>query len=162
MPQDPTEILARTIWGEARSTGKAGMQHVASVILNRANNPRWWGDDVISVCQKPRQFSCWNEQDPNREKLLAVTEADPEFRTAMFIALQAHQLPDLTGGADSYYALSMATPPTWAAKATRTMVDGWHAFYRTELPAATSFARKPATADDLNAQELKSLDQTSS
>lgn len=133
------------------------MQHVASVILNRANNPRWWGTDIVSVCQKPWQFSCWNESDLNRAKLLAVTEADPEFRTAMFIACQAGSLPDLTGGADSYYALSMAEPPAWVSRAVRTMTDGWHAFYRVELPAPSTFAQRPVTADDLNAEELKKV-----
>ena len=45
---DPVDILARTIWGEARNQDRVGMEAVASVILHRARNPRWWGTDVVS------------------------------------------------------------------------------------------------------------------
>lgn len=133
---DPIDTLARTIWGEARSCGAAGMGHVANVILNRAEAPSWWGHDVISVCLKPFQFSCWNSDDPNLPKLTAVTSLDPEFKLALSIAAHAvaNTLPDATGGADSYYALSMKHPPLWAKPpAVRTFADGWHAFYKTRM-----------------------------
>jgi spore germination cell wall hydrolase CwlJ-like protein len=130
---DPVDTLARTIWGEARGCGGPGMRHVASVILNRADHPTWWGRSITGVCLQPWQFSCRNHDDPNLSKLLAVTEADPEFAVAMQIAHRAvsGMLPDETRGADSYFALSMKTPPAWAAKARRVAVDGWHAFYVT-------------------------------
>lgn len=133
---DPVDTMARTLYGEARGCGASGMRHVASVISNRANHPSWWGISIVTVCRQPWQFSCWNKNDPNLPKLLAVTESDPDFRLALGIAnvAVARQLPDLTYGADSYYALAMRTPPYWAAKAVRTMVDGWHAFYRTVAP----------------------------
>ena len=131
------DTLARTIWGEARGCGLAGMAHVANVIVNRADNPRWWGDDVIHVCTAPEQFSCWNADDPNREKLLAVADTDPEFMIAVTIATAAvgRRLGDGTGGADSYYAKSMAAPPAWAARGTVTLDDGWHIFLRMEIAA---------------------------
>lgn len=134
---DPVDVLARTLWAEARGCGGNGMQHVANVIINRANNPRWWGHSILEVCLKPMQFSCWNLNDPNRAKLVAVTPDNPEFATALRIAAQAvaGKLPDATFNADSYYALTMPRPPYWAAKAVRTMSDGWQAFYRVELPA---------------------------
>jgi len=139
---DPTDTLARTIWGEARGCGGPGMRHVASVIINRADHPTWWGRSVVGVCTQPWQFSCRNPNDPNLAKLLAVTEADPTFAAAMRIAALAisRQLPDGTYGADSYYALSMKTPPAWAATARRVAVDGWHAFYvtRPNAPPGTS------------------------
>lgn len=131
------DTLARTIWGEARGCGVAGMGHVANVIVNRADNPRWWGDDVVHVCTAPEQFSCWNAGDPNRAKLLEVTESDPEFMIAITIAIAAmgRRLGDATGGADSYYAKSMVTPPGWAGRGKVTLDDGWHIFLRTELAA---------------------------
>ena len=109
------------------------MKNVASVILNRAANPSWWGASIVSVCTAPYQFSCRNMNDPNRAKMLAVTMADPEFAVATRIADLAVSgaLPDATGGADSYYALSMHNPPSWAATARRTYADGWHAFFIT-------------------------------
>ena len=81
------------------------------------------------------QFSCWNPGDVNRAKLLAVTSADPWFSIAEGIAGAALSggIPDETNGADSYYALSMETPPEWVKGATHTYSsDGWHSFWRVE------------------------------
>lgn len=110
------QILAKTIWGEARGGGVAGMQSVASVIVNRAKKPGWWGDDIRSICLKPYQFSCWLSNDPNLPKILAVDEANTQYAIAMEVAEQAinSTLTDTTNGATSYYAESMAEPPKWA------------------------------------------------
>jgi len=134
---DLVETYAKTIWGEARGCGQVGMSHVASVILNRATHPRWWGTDIVKVCTAPWQFSCWNENDPNLRKMNAVTIADPQFAVATRIAEQAiaGNLLDETGGADSYYARSMSKPPSWASRGKKTFEDQWHIFYRLELPA---------------------------
>ncbi len=123
-------ILARTAWGEARGGGKAGMAHVIMVAMNRVRHPTWWGHDVSSVCLAPWQFSCWNVDDPNRTKLLAVTPSDPQFAMALTLAERAidGQLPDETGGADSYYALTLK-PPYWTARAQHTTNDNWHSFW---------------------------------
>jgi hypothetical protein len=131
------DIMARTLYGEARGCGAAGMRHVASVILNRAAHPRWWGNDPVSVCVAPEQFSCWNKNDPNLPKLKKITTADPIFSVAVGIAEAAiaGTLTDETGGADSYYAVSMPHPPAWAPRAVKTFTDGWHQFCRVELPA---------------------------
>ena len=132
---DPLDVMARTLWGEARSGGAAGMRHVASVILNRANHPRWWGSDIRGVCLAPMQFSCWNSDDINRPKLEAVGPDDPWFLIAKVVsaAAIAGNLVDATLGADSYFAHSMSTKPSWAAHAVHTYSDGWHDFYRVEL-----------------------------
>ena len=112
MSPDPIDILARTIWGEARGDGRVGMEAVASVVLNRVADPGWWGRDIVSVCQTPWQFSCWNKNNPNREKLLAVTGSDHSFTTALAVADAAvtGTLADTTGGATSYYAESIPEP----------------------------------------------------
>lgn len=129
---DPVEVVARTLWGEARGEGLRGMQAVANVIANRVANPRWWGKDWISVCRKAYQFSCWNETDPNRQLLLNVDETDKRFAIAMRIARNAidGRLPDLTKGSDHYYARSMRKPPTWAAGRDARARIGNHLFYR--------------------------------
>lgn len=138
MISDDIDCLARTVWGEARGCGAVGMRHVASVVINRVLHPRWWGRSVLGVCCQPWQFSCRNVGDPNLPLLLAVTPADPLFSEALAIARAAvsGQLVDETHGADSYYALSMRTPPAWAGSAVRTMTDAWHRFYRTITPQA--------------------------
>ncbi|MBI5120055.1 MAG: cell wall hydrolase [Rhodospirillales bacterium] len=89
---DPVDILARTLWGEARGESKAGREAVARVVLNRVAHARakggrfWWGGDIFSVCLKPWQFSCWNANDPNRAKLEAVQEGNKIFDQCLRIA----------------------------------------------------------------------------
>lgn len=131
---DPIDVLARTIWGEDRGGGDIGMHAVANVICNRANHPRWWGTDIVAVCMEPSQFSCWNHGDPNRDKVLGVTDADPQFRAAIEIARRAveEDLLDVTEGADSYYAIGSPTP-SWVSTATFTVEIAGQRFYRAEL-----------------------------
>lgn len=132
------DTLARTIWGEARGEGIPGMEAVASVILNRTANPSWWGHDIVSVCLQPWQFSCWNDGDPNKQKLHSVSlRSDPDFSSATGIAMRAvnGELPDPTRGSDSYYALSMPIPPKWATRSAFTFIIGRHAFYRLQIAA---------------------------
>lgn len=123
------DTLARTLWGEARGEGRAGMQAVANVIRNRALRPGWWGRSIAEVCLRPWQFSCWLKDDPNREKLLRVSDDDPAFVLARAIAAQALAggLTDLTGGATHYHAVDAA--PGWAKGRTPCAVIGRHAFY---------------------------------
>lgn len=131
------DTLARTAWAEARGDGQDGMTAVMNVICTRANNPRWWGNNIANVCLKPWQFSCWNANDPNRAKLMAVTDSDPQFALALNLAELAVEcvLPDITKGADSYYAMSMLEPPAWATPDKFTAQVGSQRFYRVELPA---------------------------
>lgn len=158
---DPVQVLAGTLWGEARSTGAPGMRHVASVVLNRVAHPGWWGSDVVSICLAPWQFSCWNENDPNRAKILAVTEADGWFAIAKSIATQAiaGQLSDETFGADSYFALTMPTKPRWAVSAQHTFSDGWHSFWITHATSVQNVSVH-SVADDLNDAELAKIKGT--
>lgn len=129
------DVLARTLWGEARGEGTQGMEAVASVVLNRVavameKGGYWWGNDIISVCQKPYQFSCWNRSDANYRKLQALTEKDIHFATALRIARRAvaDVLPDATNDATHYHANSIL--PDWANGQTPTTVIGHHIFYK--------------------------------
>ena len=130
------DTLTRTLWAEARGEGTAGMEAVASVVLNRVkiaaeNNGRWWwGENIIQVCQKPYQFSCWNRSDANFQKLQAVDEKDLYFATAMRIARRAAEgaIPDSTDGATHYHA--RGTDPYWARGETPVAAIGNHIFYR--------------------------------
>lgn len=125
------EIFARTLWGEARGEGSIGMSAVASVIMNRVQHPAWWGHNAPDVCLKPWQFSCWNAADPNRAKLLAVTDEDPQYVTALSIAKQAlaGNLPDMTKGATSYKTRWLAWPRDWGDPVPALVTIGSHAFY---------------------------------
>lgn len=70
------DVVARTVYGEARGEPWLGKVAVAWVIRNRVevdlnddDKPDWWGEGYIPISKHPWQFSCWNEKDPNRELL---------------------------------------------------------------------------------------------
>jgi len=129
------DVMARTLWGEARGQGQLGMQAVANVILNRVKtaqrfNGYWWGNSIIEVCHKPYQFSCWNKFDPSYKRLLRVSESNIHFMTALRVARRARLglLDDVTHGADHYHADYVA--PDWAKGRKPTAVIGAHRFYK--------------------------------
>jgi spore germination cell wall hydrolase CwlJ-like protein len=138
------DVLARTIWGEARNQGREGMEAVACVIRNRVAlgvaYDYWWGNTIEKVCQKPYQFSCWLKDDPNLPKLLAVTPAnDIAFRVALEIAANYDSLFDHTNGATHYHTRNIL--PKWSNNEKPTAIIGAHIFYRLRevprLPAVT-------------------------
>lgn len=124
------DVLARTIYGEARGESFNGKVAVAYTIINRAARPSWWGGDITTVCLAPKQFSCWNSDDPNFALLQEVNLDSFSFRDCLAAALLVYNrtLPDPTNGATHYYALSMSTPPTWAAKMKAVAAIGGHKF----------------------------------
>ena len=128
------DVLARTLWGEARGEGAQGMEAVANVILNREKIARakgkfWWGNNIIQICQKPYQFSCWNRSDPNFRKLQEVDGSDLYFATAFRIANRAvlGVLDDITLGATHYHADYIT--PYWAKGKEPIAIIGSHKFY---------------------------------
>jgi spore germination cell wall hydrolase CwlJ-like protein len=130
------DVLARTLWGEARGEGTAGLEAVAAVVLNRVKVAQnhggkyWWGANIIQVCQKPYQFSCWNRSDPSFQKLQAVDETNLYFASALRVARRAviGALKDQTGGATHYHADYV--DPYWARGETPTTTIGRHIFYQ--------------------------------
>jgi hypothetical protein len=126
--------LARTIYGEARGESVRGMEAVAAVVMNRVRRASerggwWWGSTPIDVCRKPQQFSCWNETDPNRCKILAVDPEHPVFRICLRIARRAiaGTLKDPTKGATHYHAKDVSPP--WARSRKPSAEIGGHKFY---------------------------------
>lgn len=138
---DPVDVLARTLWGEARGEGEARMEAVAAVVLNRVETSarlggrHWWGRDVVSVCRCKLQFSCWNPGDPDRAELLAVNERDPSFRLAKSVAERAiaGRIDDPTCGATTYKVASLPWPYSWGRPRLPLVTIGKHAFYNLEI-----------------------------
>ena len=121
-------VLALTCWRENRGGGLAGMQSVANVIMNRAAQRT---ETPYEVCVAKWQFSSMTaENDPQLGLYPGI--AEPAWIQALEIAATAArgELADITGGATSYYALSMATPPYWAAKMTPTVEIAGQAFFK--------------------------------
>ena len=137
------DTLARTLWGEARGEGEAGMIAVAAVVRNRVDisarlgGRHWWGHDWIGVCRARGQFASWNPGNPNRAKLLTVRGSDPDFRLAKRIAADAiaGRVDDPTYGATAYRVADQPWPYTWGHFRLPLAEIGLHAFY--------NFAREP-------------------
>lgn len=129
------DVLARTIYGEARGETPLGREAVAAVILNRVHIAQqgggyWWGNDIVSVCQKPYQFSCWLPDDPNLYEISNVRSQDPIFSTCLRIARRSvlGLLGDPTIGATHYHAKEIR--PSWARGQAPTVRIGNHIFYK--------------------------------
>ena len=131
------EILARTIYGEARGEyklangGMASLVAVGNVVMNRLHAQSWFGQTVMQVCKKPWQFSCWNKSDPNYIILTQLTIDDPVFEICMLVArnLMKNQWPDLTNGANHYHSKQMIDKPSWAVHYYPCFEIGRHLFY---------------------------------
>ncbi|MNF74888.1 Cell Wall Hydrolase [compost metagenome] len=136
MNEQTIDVLARTLWGEARGEGLAGQIAVGHVIRNRVHDGKdksWWGEGYIGVCRARWQFSCWNANDPNYVYLSGQKDIPAaqyaQAREAALIAMENLQ-PDPTGGATHYYVAKMKNPPSWRTNATRTCVIGSHVFFK--------------------------------
>lgn len=127
---DPVDVLSRTLYGEARGEPLKGIEAVAAVVMNRVRRKGWFGADVVSVCLKPYQFSCWNDDDPNLAKILLATEDEPIFATCVRIARRAVNgtLKDPVRGATHYHTL--ACSPKWAMSKVPVAQVGNHLFYK--------------------------------
>lgn len=129
------DILARTLYGEARGESVRGKEAVAAVIVNRVNRARlrgghyWWGSSIIQVCHKPWQFSCWNANDTNCQKIKAVDRTNKTFLSCIRIAMRAINgtLKDPTGGSTHYHVKGLFPP--WAKGRSPKAEIGRHQFY---------------------------------
>ncbi len=125
------KILAKTIYGEARGElnnfGLAPLIAVGNVVLNRFRKK--FANSISDVCLAPYQFSCWNQKDPNYEKLKNLDESSSIFKTCLDVSenLIEGKWPDLTDGCDHYHAKSIK--PYWAGQLTPKRVFGNHLFY---------------------------------
>ncbi|HEY5046718.1 MAG TPA: cell wall hydrolase [Rhizomicrobium sp.] len=138
---DEAQVLAATLYGEARGEGEAGLEAVACVVLNRVriaragNRAQFGCGTVASCCLAPWQFSCWNEADPNRAKLLALDFDRPIFASewqCLEIARRALAggLPDTVDGATFYKVSSLPWPREWGRQVPPAKVIGRQSFYR--------------------------------
>ncbi len=136
MWDEDQQILARTIYGEARGEytrsdgGLASLIAVGNVVMNRTRHQKRFGQNMRDVCLKPYQFSCWNKGDPNLDKLMTIKGSDPLFNMCLEVAQHVMEgtWPDLTKGSDHYHATYVA--PYWAKGQKPSLKLGRHVFYK--------------------------------
>ncbi|MDR2780977.1 MAG: cell wall hydrolase [Holosporaceae bacterium] len=125
------DILARTIYGEGRGElhrfGIASPIAIANVIVNRMKKN--FAKTIADVCLAQYQFSCWNKNDVNYDKIKNVTDGDSVFKICREISENVLQekWPDLTDGCDHYH--EKTTKPFWAAYREPKRIFGSHNFY---------------------------------
>lgn len=122
------EIMAKTIFGEARGETYEGQVAVACCILNRFKSGKWFaGKTIAQTCQKPWQFSCWNKNDPNSQKIASLTF--PTY-SKYFPIIKDAILGDITNGATHYYAPALVKEPNWAKGKEPCFECGNHLFFK--------------------------------
>jgi spore germination cell wall hydrolase CwlJ-like protein len=131
IPNSDLTALALTMIGEARGEGIEGMKDVGHTVMNRVEHPSWRGDTILVVCLHPWQYSCWNDNDPNKAYLDGLEETDELYQQAAGIAEDLIQgtLSDPTDGATYYYRIG-STEPAWAIGKTPCYSSGNHVFFK--------------------------------
>ena len=123
--------LCQTVYGEARGEETQGRMAVVHVILNRVKKSGWMGKTVYDVCLKNQQFSCWNDNDPNCDKVKGLTWYDAEYNGIFHdvkLALNWWMSgEDITLGATHYHTKSVH--PQWSFDKVPCITIGNHLFY---------------------------------
>jgi spore germination cell wall hydrolase CwlJ-like protein len=135
MTEKPIEIMAKTIYGEARGEygkpdcGEKSLIAVGNVIMNRH---KYSGESIENVCLKPKQFSCWNPNDPNRKLIENPSSADAIYVLCCVLSKKLIDLEirDITHGANHYYSKIAMTLPYWAVGHTPIFAIGNHIFFK--------------------------------
>lgn len=138
-------LLGLMIYREAAGEPDEGKIAVGYTVMNRAEHPKWWGNDPYAVITKPMQYSSMTVRgDP---MTVAYPSLDsPIFLRCLHIAeeIYMHSIADPVPGCDSYYAIWMdekGMTPKWADPAKFVKQIGHHKFYNLdgdpgEAPAA--------------------------
>lgn len=125
---DAITCLSRSIYWEAKSEGAAGMEAVASVVMNRLGH-KGFPNTICGVVRQGLetgacQFSWWCDGRPDD------AEEENQYMIAKEIARKAlnRQLKDRTIGAMYFHHRRVA--PDWSAEYLRTVQIGDHIFYK--------------------------------
>lgn len=124
-----SRIVAQTILAEARGDGRAGMYAVAACIKVRAEKRKL---THAQVCLQPKQFSCWNANDPNRRKMHSFLSL-PQAEYALMLANNMDKVnTKFIGGADHYMTVKLwkTGRVKWARGHKPVAFAGCHAFFK--------------------------------
>lgn len=111
-PTDTLDLLARTLWGEARGQPPRVLEALACLALNRQR--RSSGAALSAILTDPAQFPCWDLGAEGALALATADASDPAFALALRVARRAlaGTLSDPTGGA--WRSHRSGECPAWA------------------------------------------------
>ncbi|MFA5158717.1 MAG: cell wall hydrolase [Patescibacteria group bacterium] len=136
---DP-QLMALTIYGEARGESKDGKIAVGSVILERVDHRKWDGDTIQEVCLMPYQFSCYLPADPNYPALKLIAQDwenklrnSPDLASCFWVAhgLIEGQIPrekEIAANHVTQYKV-IGCRANWEKSMQKITVIGHHEFY---------------------------------
>lgn len=134
-----SEAFILTVYGEARGEKMEGQIAVMNVIMNRS---KFRKQSIKEVCFQPKQFSCWNLNDPNYPMLKELAEqavmgdipntANMQQIKYLCAGVLGRYLTDNTQGAEFYMTTALfhsEKRPSWALHPVRPpIVIGNHTF----------------------------------
>lgn len=108
------DVMARTVFGESDYRNKDDATAIALTIKNRSELTNW-PSSIARVCLQPWQFSCWNQSDPQRERIIAVTKDNKWFSECVKISKKVlgGKVDDVTNRSTHYFATYIGRPQ-WA------------------------------------------------
>lgn len=128
----PSKLVAILMVAEAEGEPLEGRVAVAHVAKNRLK-AKVWGDTYSKVILAPKQFSCFNENDPRFKVCLRLLhndrDDDPLWKECKYLALGvvAGLIRDNTKGATHYH--TTAVHPYWADSMKEVKQINNHIFY---------------------------------
>lgn len=109
-------LLARVLYGEARNCTREERIAIGYTAVNRANDGKKWnGTTVREALLKKFQYSCLNENDPNRAELMNprnVSKFEECLEDSREVLNDTNAEYNL--GQTHYFAKSMKIPPKWS------------------------------------------------
>jgi spore germination cell wall hydrolase CwlJ-like protein len=121
--------LVEVALAESRGEGTEGMRAVMHTVLNRVLDGRW-PSTIYGVVTQPRQFSGIEFDDDGKALLGYTFLRRKAFYAARALADVVAELPDITDGANHFYAHDLIAPPSWAKRMQVTAVIGGHTFLK--------------------------------
>jgi spore germination cell wall hydrolase CwlJ-like protein len=124
-----SQIVAMTIWGEARGEGKAGMYAVACVISQRSINRN---TTPAEVCLQRKQFSCWQNQFSSNQTPMATFERKLKTKEGVYAMLLAKNIKGLDRSFVKYadHYVTLKTQVYWMNGHKPVIVIGNHKFFK--------------------------------
>lgn len=131
------QLVAMTIYGEARNQTLYGQILVGFVIMNRWKKPCWWGKNLREVLFKPEQFDCWKPGNVNLRKITQAMEkciqgdCNKYIDQALWLAdgILTGRIIDTSEDVNHYYKLG-SPMPFWARGKEPNIIEDDHAFFR--------------------------------
>lgn len=123
------EILAKTIYTEARGETLKGKEAVATIIHNRANHKKWRHLGLTGVCRQHKQFSGWNKGEPRIKINNPIDRKSWEDSIKIATELVKGVFKPLTELKDAtHYYNHKIVNPSWGKKLRNPVIIGNHRF----------------------------------